>query len=455
MVRTFARPKTAAALGVVLVAVVIGCRGPDGGERTSLRERLTGPRERTKAQLKASVGWLDTEAQDAGRSPFRSEEMLEFAQQARQARKPAVSPPRKNILILSGGGSYGAYPAGVLAGWSATGTRPEFDVVTGISTGALLGAFAFLGPSEDCAMQHAYTTIRDRDIYHRNRIIAALLSESLADTRPFAKLIAETATEDRIRRIGIEHQKGRRFYVGTTDLDARRGITWDMGAIAARNTPQDRELFRKILLASAAIPGFFPPVRIPVTVDGRRYVERHIDGGTSSSMIFAPPWVAPALRDKLPPGWLYGSNMYILVAGKLYADPVPVKPRTLAIASNAVSTIVYDQTRSDLHKLFLRSILTGMNYNLSVIPKDLDSPLASTEFDPKGMTRLFNAGAQWAMSGPKWRHDPPGYEAGEGARFRAGIKLTDAGPNWHGGGQQGGGQLGPDVSPYPPVIPMK
>ncbi|MBN9118950.1 MAG: patatin-like phospholipase family protein [Planctomycetes bacterium] len=451
MVRTFPRPGHA--LGLLLVAVAIGCAGPSG-----LRDRFPWlGRPRDTEELKASVGWLDLEAQDAARGPLRPEDVLAFAERSRASVKPAVLYPRKAVLVVTGGGSYGAYPAGVLVGWTATGTRPEFDVVTGISTGALLGAFAFLGSSEDCELQRCYTTLRDRDIYRRNRLIPALLSESFADTAPLAKLIERLATEDRIRRFAAEHQKGRRFYVGTTDLDARRAVVWDMGAIAARNTPEGRELFRKVLLASASIPGFFPPVRIPVTVDGRRYVERHIDGGTTSSMFFVPPWVPPGARDQLPPGWLYGSDVYILVAGKMYPDPAPVKPRSIAIASSAVSTVVYDQTRSDLHKLFLLSAMTGMNYNVSVIPRELESPLESTTFDPKEMTRLFNAGYQWAVSDGRWRNTPPGYEATEGAKFRSGTTLTDTGRG------APGGVLGPPFSPIPfspvpgavPVVPEK
>jgi hypothetical protein len=435
------------ALGQLLIAVAVGCAGPK-----HFRDRFPrfGGRDRTTEELKASVGWLDPEAQDAGRGTLRTEDLLVFAERARVSVKPPVPYPRKTVLAISGGGSYGAYSAGVLVGWTATGTRPEFDVVTGISTGALIGAFAFLGPSEDCELQRCYTTLRNSDIYRRNRIVRSLLSESIADTAPLAKLIDELATEDRMRRFAAEHQKGRRFYVGTSDLDARRAVVWDMGAIASRGTPESRDLFCKVLLASASIPGFFPPVHIPVTVDGRRYVERHIDGGTTSSMFFVPPWVPPGEREKLPPGWLYGSDIYILVAGKMYPDPVPVKPRTIAIASNAVSTIVYDQTRSDLHKLFYLSALTGMSYNVSVIPHDLESPLESTKFEPKEMTRLFNAGYRWARAGPSWRMTPPGYEPGEGAKFRAGTALTDTGrgvPD---------GILGPPSSPVPlPVVPEK
>lgn len=427
MIHTFTRPGPALGLALVLLAAAVGCTGGGDTERRTPLKRLGLRDERTTEELKASVGWLDREAQDAGGHTISTEDRLAFAARAREAVRPPVPFPKRSILIISGGGSYGAYPAGVLVGWTTTGTRPQFDVVTGISTGALIAAFAFLGTTEDANLQEAYTTLRNSDVYKRNRILPGILSEALADTAPLQKLIANLTTEERIQRYACEHQKGRRFYVGTTDLDARRAVEWDMGAIASRGTPESRELFRKVILASAAIPGFFPPVRIEVTVDGKRYVERHIDGGTTSSMFFAPPWVPREQRDSLPTGWLYGSDMYILVAGKMYPDPAPVKPRTFAIASSAISTIVYDQTRSDLHKLFLLSAMTGMSYNVSVTPRDVVVPESSTEFDPAEMTRLFNEGVRWAQSGPPWRITPPGNEPGEGAKYRAGTVLTDTG----------------------------
>lgn len=431
-----------------LLAAGFGCLGPNRESRRSEAARVARG-ERTTEELRASVGWLDIAAQDEIRSTLKSEELLALADRARAAVKPPVQYPKKNILVVTGGGSYGAYPAGVLVGWTASGTRPEFDVVTGISTGALIGAFAFLGPSEDCELQRSYTTLRNEDIFRRNRLIPAIFSESIADSAPLARLIERTATDERIRRFAEEHAKGRRFYVGTTDLDARRAIVWDMGAIAARGTPECHDLFRKVLLASASIPGFFPPVRITVTVDGRPFVERHIDGGTTSSMFFVQPWVPPQEREKLPPGWLYGSNVYILVAGKMYPDPGPVRQRTLAIASNAVSTIIYDQNRSDLHKLFMLTALTGMNYNVSVIPRDVHAPLDSTNFNPTEMKQLFDAGYVWALNGPRWRNTPPGYEPGEGAKYRSGTALTNVGP------PPPDGVFGPNGGPIPPVVPEK
>jgi predicted acylesterase/phospholipase RssA len=335
----------------------------------------------------------------------------------------------------------------VLAGWSETGTRPQFDVVTGISTGALVACFAFLGQDYDGELRRYYTTIRDEDIYVRRRLIPSLLSESLADSAPLARMIENAITDERIAQVAAEYAKGRRLYIGTSDLDARRAVVWDMGAIASCHTPECRRLIRDILLATASIPGFFPPVRIPVTVDGVRHVERHVDGSTSSSMFFVPPYVPPEARVTLPHTWLHGSDLYILVAGKLYADPVPVKARSLNIARNAVSTILYDQTRSDLHKLFLLSVLTGMNYNITSIPMDLPATTDSTKFDPAEMTLMFEAGANWARTNRNWRQTPPGYVPGEGAKYRRGTTLTDTGRH----GQVGPPPCDPIIPPVPPV----
>jgi len=441
------RSKLVAFLAMALGAALIGCAG--GGEerrRPLARFRKSPGENRPLDELKSALGWVDLEAQSAGRSVVPTSELVAFANQARVARKPAVPSPHKNILVISGGGVYGAYPAGVLYGWTQAGTRPEFDVVTGISTGALVAVFAFLGPSVDCELRRAYTTTTDDDVFKKHRFPRALLSESLADNAPLVRHLASYATDERIRQVAAEHQKGRRLYVGTTDLDVRRGVFWDMGAIASRDTPESRALFRKVLLASAAIPGFFPPVPIEVTVDGRRHVERHIDGGVSSSMFFAPPWVPPEERDALPPSWLHGSDLYILVAGKMYPDPTPVKSRSLAIAGNAVSTILFDQTRSDLHKLFLLSIVSGMNYNLSVIPRELASPIESTSFKPAEMTLLFDSGAEWARNHGKWRDSPPGGEPGEGGRYRSGAVLTDNGRR---------SQIGREETGLPQVVPKK
>src|SRR4051794_5131265 len=112
------RPRSALVLGVGLLAAVLGCAGPGAvGDRLTPLRHLTNRPQRTTEELKASVGWLDPEAQEAGRSTLRAEHLLAFAEKARASVRPPVSYPRRTVLVVSGGGSYGAYPAGVLVGW--------------------------------------------------------------------------------------------------------------------------------------------------------------------------------------------------------------------------------------------------------------------------------------------------------------------------------------------------
>ena len=194
--------------------------------------------------------------------------------------------PVVHVLALSGGGAEGAFGAGILCGWTQSGTRPRFKLVTGISTGALMAPFAFLGPSYDARLKEAYTTISDRDIFQAHSPVAILLwlvnlreLPSLADSRPLAQLVAKIVDAQVLQEIAQEHLKGRRLLMGTTQLDAQRLVIWNMGAIAASGHPQALELFRKIMVASASIPAMFPPQYFAVEAGGEEFQEMHVDGG--------------------------------------------------------------------------------------------------------------------------------------------------------------------------------
>ena len=334
---------------------------------------------------------------------------------------------RRSVLCLSGGGSYGAYSAGVLCGWTASGDRPgcngrpNFDVVTGISTGALIAPFAFLGPAYDDQVRKFYTTVSKRDIY-KPRPVRGLFSIALADNTPLVNLVDQMLTPDIIQQVAEEHRRGRRLYIGTTELEGKRFVYWDMGEIACRGRPDDRELIKKILVGSAAIPGFFPPSKIQVSVDGRCYTELHGDGGTSVSIFFRPPYVSP--EERTPAGLdLAGVDLYMIVAGKLYADATPLKERSLQLATNSVTTALYDQARGDLQRMYLISMLSGMNYHLAAIPADFPAPTSCTTFDPEPMGAMFDEGYRLASSGQAWRGSPPGVEPGEGPLQRGGTDL--------------------------------
>ncbi|MFO0825516.1 MAG: patatin-like phospholipase family protein [Gemmataceae bacterium] len=307
MVRGLSRLRAGAALCLIIAA---GCMG--GG--------------RPPEELRQTASWVDPNygpGHDEAGWDFTK--LAALAEKIREQRKPQGKlPPKRNILAISGGGSYGAFSAGVLCGWSETGTRPEFDVVTGISTGALIAPLAFLGPAYDCQLKHFYTTVTNDDIYKKHKPIKALFSESFADNAPLRGQIEKTVTPEVIAAVAAAHLQGRRLYIGTTDLEGRRQVIWDIGAIATRNEPGARKLIVDILLASAAIPGFFPPVPITVTAGGRSTTERHVDGGVSCSLFLVPPHVSAEEKCNCRRTGFTIRIIYLLMAGKLYSDPEPV-----------------------------------------------------------------------------------------------------------------------------------
>ena len=346
---------------------------------------------------------------------------LARAERADPSRK--FKPPR-NVLCLSGGGAYGAFSAGILVGWTDSGTRPEFDTVTGISTGALIAPLAFLGPKYDADMRRFYTDIRTEDIYHK-RTIRGLFTDSLADNTPLGDKIDAVITPEMIGEIAAEHRKGRRLYIGTTELEGKRFVVWNIGAIADQFGLDGKDLIKRILLGSSAIPGFFPPSLIPVTVDGRQLVEKHGDGGVSQGIFLRPPYTPDDGRSVAGSAALAGTQVWCIVAGKLYADPSPLQRWSLNIASTSVSAVIYAQTRGDLLRIYTGCILAGMDFHLTAIPEGFDAPKSAAEFNAEPMTRMYNEGYKIAMSGKAWRSTAPGAEPGETVRERSSTVLTE------------------------------
>lgn len=359
-----------------------------------------------------------------GSCHYELHQFFELGERVRESQRPETLPPKKSVLVLSGGGAFGAYSAGILCGWSESGTRPTFDTVTGVSTGALVAVFAFLGPEYDDELRRSYTEIDSAGIYRTKPIFVALLSDSLNDSKPLHKQIEEAITPEVVAKLAKAHAEGRRLYIGTTDLDGRRPVVWDLSAIAASGKPDSRELICNLLLASAAIPAFFPAVEIPIQVDGKKYVERHVDGGLTQPLFFRPPHIAEEDRSNPLPSMLYGSDEYVIVAGKLYADPYPVKPQVLPIVGSSVTTFLHAQTRDTLVKLYMQSMLTGMRYHLAAIPSDFVGLSSPIDFNPSGMTKLFEEGRKQALEGTVWRNMPPGIGEREGLLQRTGTSLT-------------------------------
>ncbi|AMV27444.1 Patatin-like phospholipase [Gemmata sp. SH-PL17] len=422
MVRTCAGGLLVTAIGLLVLGPSFGCRhrmieNSPAASGFNTRD-LIDPASQAESEELTPIDQLAQTAE-----LLRKERQKKLEEQSKKEGGAAVTKPKRNVLCLSGGGSFGAYSAGVLVGWSERGDRPQFDVVTGISTGALIAPFAFLGPKYDPQLKRFYTELESRDLY-RLRPLRALVSESFADTSPMAAQIDGFLTPEAMADLAEAHRQGRRLYIGTTEEEGKQFVVWDLGAMAARNGPGDRALMKKVLLGSAAPAGFFPAAKIDVTVNGQVFTERHVDGGVSQSVFFRPPYVAPEQRSDVAARDLAGTKVYVIVAGKLYADPEVIQPWSLAQAGKSVSTLIYAQTRGDLQRLYTICLLTGMDYYVSAIPQGYPAPLSSTEFKPKVMTAMFEEGRRVVASSEPWRTLPPGVGPGESTLSRAGPWLT-------------------------------
>lgn len=318
-----------------------------------------------------------------------------------------------DFLAISGGGANGAFAAGLLAGWTASGTRPEFAVVSGVSTGALAAPFAFLGPDYDGRLRELYTGVSTRDVAVGRRFFAMLGSDALADSEGLRDLIALNVDAGLLAAIAREHARGRRLFVATTDLDAGEPVIWDLGRIASTQHSDSLALFRDVLLASASIPVAFPPVYIPVGTGGRHYREMHVDGGASTQVFVLPGVVSVdntvrrGASERQPRVWVIRNSR----EGVAYET---VKPRILPIAKRSVDLLVKTQGFGDLYRIFLHTLSTQGDFNLALIPEEF-AETADESFDPVYMRKLYDLGYESGAAGYAWRKTPPGYHLLGGA----------------------------------------
>ena len=313
--------------------------------------------------------------------------------------------PTANYLAISGGGDNGAFGAGLLVGWTESGTRPAFKAVTGISTGALIAPFAFLGPQYDPILAQLYTTINQKDIFEKRPLLAAIVSDAMADTTPLYALISRYLDGQMIEHIAREYEKGRLLLIGTTNLDAGRPVIWNIGAIAQSRNPNAPNLIRRILLASAAIPAAFPPVMFEVSVDGAIYQELHADGGATAQTFLYPANLASAYKHGIPARTRVA---YVIRNGKLLEDWNETERKTLSIASRAVSTLTTSSGVGDLYRIYATTKRDGVGFRLAFIEPDFRTPHPA-EFDHDYMNSLFDYARLKARAGYPWRKGPPGF----------------------------------------------
>src|SRR5262245_12044086 len=316
-----------------------------------------------------------------------------------------------NYLAISGGGSDGAFGAGILNGWSAKGNRPKFKVVTGVSTGALIAPFAFLGPEYDPQIEEAYTTINPSRVYLARHLISILWEESVADNTPLKELVAKYVTSDILDAIAVEHAKGRRLYVATSNLDREEPVIWDMGAIASSKDPAKLEMFRSVLVASASIPALFPPTLVKVTFGGKPYDELHCDGGVFFQSFFIGSAIdLPALIREAHPDYKgrVFQELYIIRNGSITPARKQIPRGVRSISERAIMTLLKVSGINDLYRLFLSTEHDDIDFYFVALPADY---VRSTdeEFNEAEMNRQYDLGYQLGARGVPWRRLPPGY----------------------------------------------
>ncbi len=310
-----------------------------------------------------------------------------------QSRKQITS-----ILALSGGGADGAFGAGILNGWSDKGTRPNFDIVTGVSTGALMAALAFLGPDYDTTIRTLYTT-QTNDKVFKTKGIAGYFSDSLYDYTPLKKQIQSIISRSFLDRVAAEHAKGRRLYIATTNLDAGTRVIWNMGEIANGNRHNAVLMFQKVLRASAAIPGYFKPVYIK-PVKGVQLRQAHVDGGLKEPILVS--------------SFLFNSKakkrqIYLIVNGRMnqFELESAVEPDLADIAQKSITELTRSLLAAKVYQGYVRARHTNTKFNLVAIPDNVTPSKEALDFDPVRMKSLYDVGYKIATSSNPWMSEPP------------------------------------------------
>ena len=330
---------------------------------------------------------------------------LEKDHLAKQGHKGPLPPAF--FLAISGGGDNGAFTAGLINAWTATGTRPEFKVVTGISTGALIAPFAFLGSKYDATLKEVYTTISPKDVLTPRGFLAGVMSDGMADNAPLMSLTRKSVTDDFLREVAAEYAKGRFLLIATADLDARRPIIWDMGKIATYGGPRALDLFVRVMIASASIPGGFPPMMLDVEVDGKTYQEMHVDGGIMAQ-VFAYPAALHINESAAAVGVTRERKLYVIRNARLDPDWAQVERSTMSIAGRSVASLIHSQGIGDLYRIYATAQRDGVDFNLGFIPSSFKAE-HKEEFDTEYMRALYKTGYEMMLNGFPWLKVPPGF----------------------------------------------
>jgi hypothetical protein len=314
-----------------------------------------------------------------------------------------------SLLALSGGGSQGAFGAGLLCGWSESGMRPDFKVVTGVSTGSLQAPFAFLGPEYDDELKEIFTAYETRDIRTRRPGAVAIVADGVFDSEPLKALIARYADQALLDAVAEKHRAGHRLYVGTTNMDTGRFVIWDMGEIAKSGRPDAVARFNEVLLASCSVPALFPPVYLGVESGGETYYEMHTDGAAYQSVFFRGFLIdfEEAIEDAALGNWQ--AELFIIRNGAL-GEKRPrrnVSPRAVAVAARTIENSFELAMSTSSYRIYVLARRFGVDFNFAALPDDERYAIDPTEFDRPRMQELFDLGFERARDGYDWLKQPP------------------------------------------------
>jgi predicted acylesterase/phospholipase RssA len=388
--------RAALGLGAALAACGPLDRGPAVPRGQINAARVLGVRHERFLLDNEGVAQMDLAFQDANEKARRAV--------AEGRRAPLAA---GKLLAVSGGGENGAFGAGLLTGWTARGDRPEFHLVTGVSTGALTAPFAFLGPEWDGPLRSVYTDITLRDVAIQRSLFAAITNDAMADSSPLFHTISRHLDERMLRALAAAHRDGRTLLVGTTNLDAQFPVIWNIGAIADSGHPQALELIRRLLLASAAIPGAFPPVMIDVEANGERFQEMHVDGGAVAQAFLYPAALGASRRAALRAGRpVLPTDAYVIRNGILRGETERTQRRTVNIAGRAVSTMLTASGINDVSRMYLNALRDGVGFHLAYIGDDFTVPY-ERPFDQGYMRALYEHAREKTLAGHIWHRRPP------------------------------------------------
>ncbi|RZK82736.1 MAG: alpha/beta hydrolase, partial [Methylobacterium sp.] len=307
-------------------------------------------------------------------------------------------------LALSGGGGDGAYGAGILNGWSESGKRPEFALVSGVSTGALIAPFAFLGPAYDSTLTDIYTSGVASTLVQSPSVANIVFGSGLFGDGRLRDLVRRYVTPDLLAAIAEQHAKGRRLLVVTTNLDSQRAVIWNMGAIATNGGPNAVALFTDVLTASASIPAVFPPQLLDVQAEGRAFQEMHVDGSVVTPVFTLPQ--SFLLRDgRFKAG--AKSDIYVIINGRLEPEFDLAQNNTLSIVERAFTTASRARSRATMATTYAFTRANGIGFNLTYIDESAPNTTAAKGFDTGYMRGLYESGYAAGRTGTFWRKSVP------------------------------------------------